>query len=83
MPLLSSGSLAPNYFQSQMVVIEKLCVPSRNCSLIRSWLLGEALLEVLVLLFGNQGLRSTGCLLGCTGYMKHANIYVRLSQSPV
>lgn len=54
MPLLSSGSLAPNYFP---FVTEKVSVPTRNCSLTPSWLFGEALLEVLVLLLAKPGVR--------------------------
>lgn len=80
MPLLSSRSLAPNYFP---FVTEQVSVPTINCSSVPSWLLGETLLELLVLLFGNQGLGSTGCPLDCTGYAKHVDVYVRLSQSPV
>lgn len=80
MPLLSSGSLAPNYFP---FVTEQVSVPTRNCTSVLPWLLGETLLEVLVLLFGNQRLGSTGCPLGCNGHTKHVDIYVRLSQSPV
>lgn len=39
---------------------EKLCVPNRSCTLIPSWLPGEALLKMLVILLGNQGLGTTG-----------------------